>query len=167
MQNIEIKSVLPDRPRIERRLAELGAEQTVVLRQRDTFYSVSKGWLKLREIAGEPSELISYERSTDSAGARKSEYSRAVLEDVELWKWLIGRVLPVEVVVQKERTLWILEHTRVHLDRVVDLGDYLELETAVFEIGADEAKAECERIIDDLALDRAQFLSQPYRDLLL
>ncbi|MCP3919523.1 MAG: class IV adenylate cyclase [bacterium] len=166
MLNIEIKSVLRDRTAMERRLEEVGAEHTVVLRQRDTFYAVPTGWLKLREIAGEPAELISYERPTDSAQARASAYSRQVLEDVEGWKALLGRVLPVDVVVQKERTLWMLDHTRIHLDRVEDLGDYIELETAVGEIGEEDARAECDRVIELLALDRGEFLSLPYRDLL-
>ena len=68
---------------------------------------------------------------------------------------------------QKERTFWQHGHTRVHLDRVEDLGDYVELETACDVIGEDAARAEAQALIAALALDPADFVPLPYRDLLL
>lgn len=167
MRNIEIKCVLSDRRAVEARLAELGAEEVWVARQRDTFYTVPRGWLKLREHEGGEAELIAYARATDTSGPRASDFERAVIDDVQLWKRLLAKALPVDIVVQKERTLWMYRHTRVHLDRVEDLGDYLELETLVGEIEEDEARAENEAVIEALALDRDSFLAVPYRDLLL
>ena len=167
MRNIEIKCVLDDRQAIEARLEELGADRVWVARQRDTFYAVTHGWLKLREHEGGEAELIAYVRATDTSEPRASDFERAVIDDVELWKRLLGMALTVDVVVQKERTLWMHRHTRVHLDRVEDLGDYLELETLIGEIDEDEARAENEAIIETLALDRGSFLAVPYRELLL
>ena len=166
MRNIEIKCVLTGRQAIEKRLEELGAELVWVARQRDTFYAVTHGWLKLREHEGGDAELIGYVRATDTSAPRPSDFERVVIEDSEQWKRLLGKVLEVDAVVQKERTLWMHRHTRVHLDRVEDLGDYLELETLVDEIDEVEARAENEALIAALELDRGAFLAVPYRDLL-
>lgn len=167
MRNIEIKCVLGDRQAIEERLASLGAELVWVARQRDTFYAVPHGWLKLREHEGGQAELIAYARPTDTSEPRFSEYERGMIEDAELWKRLLGRALDVEVVVEKERTLWSYRRTRVHLDRVEDLGDYLELETVVEGVDGEQARAEGEAVIEALELDRKEFLAASYRDLLL
>jgi predicted adenylyl cyclase CyaB len=166
VHNIEIKVPLPERPAVERRLEELGAQRQWARRQRDTFFEVVSGWLKLREAEGAGPELIAYQRSTAETGPRPSEYEIAALPDAELWKRLLGRVLPQEVVVAKERTLWLYRHTRIHLDRVDDLGDYLELETVAREIDLAEAREESDHVIEALHLDRSTFLARPYRDLL-
>lgn len=166
MQNIEIKCPLPERARVERRLREMGAEPRWTRRQRDTFFAVPEGWLKLREAEGVLPELIAYRRSTDTDGPRPSDYVRARLEDAELWKELLAVVLPRETVVEKERTLWRAGRTRVHLDRVRGLGEFLELETAADEVGEREARRECDELIAALELDRASFLAVPYRALL-
>lgn len=165
LQNIEIKAPLRDRNRVEAKLAALGARRLWTLRQRDTFFGVEKGWLKVREVEGRPGELISYRRSTEDAGPRTSEYDVIVVGDAGACLRLLGRVLPVEKVVAKERTLWIYEHTRVHLDRVEKLGDFIELETVVEGTSLGEARAESERVADTLGLRPEEYIAVPYRDL--
>jgi predicted adenylyl cyclase CyaB len=161
---VEIKCPLADREAVEDRLGKLGAGWHWTRPQTDTFYAVPIGWLKLREQAGD-AELISYRRPTDDAGPRTSEYDVLPVEDPELVKRLLARVLPVDVVVRKTRTLWVHGHTRIHLDRVEGLGDFVELETVVDGITEEEARAEADRLIDALELPREEFLAVPYRDL--
>ena len=68
---------------------------------------------------------------------------------------------------KKERTLWLYENTRVHLDRVEGIGDFIELETVVQEaLDADSARAETLRLMDVLHLDPAECIEGAYRDLL-
>ncbi len=166
MQNIEIKTPLPDRAEVELRLQALGAELHWTRRQRDTFFETRGDWLKLREQDGSASELIAYARSTADSGPRASDYDRLPIEEAESWKHLLGRVLPIGRVVAKERTLWIWRHTRIHLDRVEGLGDWLELETVASGITLEEAQTEAQSLIETLALDRDSFEARPYRDLL-
>lgn len=168
MQNIEVKTPLRDRAKAEARLEALGARRVWTRKQADTFFGVprSVAWLKLREAEGRPPELISYERSTGHSGPRPSDYDVIILKDAATWKRLLARVLPIEVVVRKERTLWIYEHTRIHLDRVEELGEFLELETVVDDIRIAEAREENERVVNALALDPSEFVPLPYRDLL-
>jgi len=166
VQNIEIKTPLADRANVEARLEALGARKMWTRRQTDTFFGVAAGWLKLRETEGRPPEIISYERSTLSAAPRPSQYDVILVTDAQAWKRLLGRVLPIEAVVAKERTLWIYEHTRVHLDRVEGLGDFLELETVVEGIPLADAHDETARVVSALGLDRSKFIAVPYKELL-
>ncbi len=165
MQNIEIKARLEDRANVESRLKALGARCLWTLRQRDTFFAVPRGWLKIREATGRPPEAISYERAADCGGPRASHYDVIILQDAEAWKRLLSRVLPVDKIVEKERTLWIYEHTRVHLDRVDRLGDFLELETVVEGISVEEARRESQRVMDTLGVNAADLIALPYKDL--
>ncbi len=166
MKNIEIKSPLENRGEVEDRLRSLDAHHVWTRHQRDTFYRVDRGWLKLREGEGVPAELISYQRSTENSGPRASVYHREPLEDAGRWHSLLGHVLERETVVTKTRSLWRLHHTRVHLDQVEGLGDFLELETVLDGIEEDEGREESDAVIAALGLDPARFLARPYRDLL-
>ncbi len=167
MQNIEIKTPLQDRAEVESRLATMGAQEVWRKRQRDTFFAVSHGWLKLREESGSPAQLIAYRRSTEESGPRASDYELLELSDADAGRKLLGRALDQEVVVAKERTLWMFRHTRIHLDRVEDLGEFLELETVIREQTVDEARRETDHVIDSLGLRPEEFLARPYRDALL
>ncbi len=75
-------------------------------------------------------------------------------------------MLERETVVTKTRSLWRLRHTRVHLDLVKGLGDFLELETVLDGIDEDEGREESDAVIAALGLDSTRFLARPYRDLL-
>jgi adenylate cyclase len=157
---------LPDRAAVEARLRHLGARHEWTRRQRDAFFPVPTGWLKLRETDGARAQLISYVRSTDDAGPRRSEYDVVRFDDAIAMNGVLTRALGAEIVVTKERALWWLDHTRVHLDRVDGLGEFLELETVVEGITPEEADVEARRIAEALALDPADYLPVPYRDLL-
>lgn len=167
MQNIEIKTPLEDRSSLEDRLLVLGATHERTWRQRDRFFAVQRGWLKLRENEGESAELISYVRATESSGPRPSEYDVMPIADPGQCARLLTRVLEAEATVDKVRSLWIYHHTRIHLDRVDGLGDFLELETVCDGIEPGVARAENALVIEALDLDPSQFISVPYRDLLL
>jgi len=166
MQNIEIKTPLDSLEAIESRLVDIGAEQIWTRKQSDTFFEVTRGWLKLREADDAQPELISYLRPTDDAGPRPSTYDLAPLDDAEQWKRLLGRVLDATCVVKKTRTLWIWRHTRIHLDVVESLGEFLELETVMREITVKAARQEADQLITHLQLDRERFISIPYREML-
>ncbi len=89
MQNIEIKTPIDSIEEIEQRLAEIGAEKIWTRCQTDTFFEVTRGWLKLREAEGAAPELISYLRPTDDTGPRPSTYDIGAIEDAEMWKRLL------------------------------------------------------------------------------
>lgn len=165
MQNIEIKAPLGDPAAMARRAEALGATRREELRQRDTFFHVPRGYLKLREIAGQKSELIAYTRDPGSA-PRASDYVVAQLSDTQKLCEALERSLGVRGCVEKVRTLYLWKHTRIHLDEVAGLGTFLELETVMDGIDRATAEAEANGLIRALDLNPGTFLDVPYLELL-
>ncbi len=73
-RNVEIKAVDPDPARTLERALALGASDHGVLAQRDTYFAVPRGRLKLREQERGGDELIAHERP-DEAAVRVSTYT--------------------------------------------------------------------------------------------
>jgi predicted adenylyl cyclase CyaB len=165
VKNIEIKARLTDRDAVEGRLRVIGAKHTWRRRQRDVFFRVAEGYLKLRVVADEPSELIAYQRAPGTE-PRPSDYDIAQIEDGTVMERVLTRSLGVRGVVAKDRTLYLWHHTRIHLDEVDHLGSFLELETVAAEITLTEARTEAQRVIHALGLDSTLFLDRPYLELL-
>jgi len=165
MQNIEIKSHVRDRAAMETRVRELGAEPVWTHRQRDVFFPVPEGYLKLRRVEGQPGELIAYIRAAGT-DPRPSDYDIAPVADPARMEEVLSRALGVRGVVEKTRRLLIWRHTRIHLDEVENLGSFLELETVAREIPLETAETEAREVIARLELDPADFLDRPYLELL-
>jgi predicted adenylyl cyclase CyaB len=79
---------------------------------------------------------------------------------------VLSRSLGVRGVVEKVRRLYLWRHTRIHLDEVIGLGSFMELETVVLGISREEAEVEAREMIAILGLDPARFLDRPYLELL-
>lgn len=165
MQNIEIKTTIGDLPAIETRLASMGAEYLWTHHQRDTFFRVPSGYLKLRVVEGEPGELIAYVREPGTH-PRPSDYEIARFEEPSALESALARSLGIRGVVEKTRRLFMWRHTRIHLDEVKGLGTFLELETVARDIDLDTARREADLAIEALDLEVADFLDRPYLELL-
>jgi homotetrameric cytidine deaminase len=134
-RNVELKAHDADPAgTLERALAG-GAEERGLLQQRDTYFSVARGRLKLREEEPGGATLIAYERP-DEAAERVSSYRLAPVADPDELRAALTAAIGVDVVVVKRRRLLLWETVRIHLDEVRGLGSFLELE-AVAEPGSD------------------------------
>jgi predicted adenylyl cyclase CyaB len=109
-----------------------------MLAQRDTYFEVPRGWLKLREESGAVSQLIAYERP-HLARSKDSRYRLVDVPDPDELREALTAALGVTVVVSKERRLFTFEGVRIHLDRVDGLGDFIEFE-GVAEDGDDPGR---------------------------
>ena len=70
--------------------------------------------------------------------------------------------------VRKYRTLFLVGRTRVHLDRVEDLGHFLELEVMLVDDESPEAGIrEASDLMDRLGIQPSQLIEGAYLDLLL
>ncbi|MEW4455094.1 class IV adenylate cyclase [Bremerella sp. JC817] len=145
-RNIEIKARLANRAEVEDRLIPLIDSGPITLHQVDHFFRVPDGRLKLRQINGEHAELISYHRS-DSAGPKTSSYRRVPVIHPEDLTALLGDILTPLGTVVKERTLYLVGQSRIHLDEVESLGSYLELEVVLND---DQTEEEGSVIANDL-----------------
>jgi predicted adenylyl cyclase CyaB len=165
VQNIEIKAPAPPSDRLAEGLRALPARLVWTRRQRDVFFRVPSGYLKLRVPDEGGAELIAYRREAGTE-PRASDYDLVPVPDPAAMEHALTRSLGVRGEVRKERRLYLWRHTRIHLDEVEGLGSFLELEGVAREIPLTEARREVERVIEALALDPTTFLDRPYLELL-
>ena len=166
MRNLELKASCPDLEAMRERAERLGARYAGAFAQRDTFFaSGAPGRLKLREVADGPAELIAYRRA-DLAGARSSDYDIYPVADPDRLRGVLTAALGEAGVVEKRRWLYVLDHTRIHLDEVHGLGDFVELETVLDGAPDAEAHAELARIAAGLEIRRETLVAVAYVDLL-
>lgn len=167
--NLELKTNDPDPAATLRACARLGAVDGGVLHQRDTYFDVRLGRLKLREdLAGGPAELIYYERPALD-GVRVSRYLRVEVTTPDRLREALGMAVGILGVVEKHRHLFLFRHLRIHLDAVRELGSFVELE-AVQPAGAAEAPGtdeSLETVRRALGLDERESVAAGYLDLML
>lgn len=160
--NLELKVRCPDPAMFEARIAlarRAGAIYCETLRQRDTYFNVPNGRLKIRqwwrqdahvgnedarraaesapgvcrdpdEAVAEGAELIAYARP-DEAGTRRSDYIVTPARHGDATTAALALACGVRVVVEKQRVLYHYGATRIHFDTVAGLGDFIELETVL------------------------------------
>jgi adenylate cyclase class 2 len=165
-RNLELKARDRDPARSLAACREVGAEDKGTLTQRDTYFGVPRGRLKLREEPGVSATLIAYERP-DLAGNKESRYRLVEVREPAPLRAALESVLGVTVVVEKTRRLFLHEGVRIHLDRVDGLGDFVEFE-GVADEGEDPARSASQLDALRLALDirEEDLVRQSYSDLL-
>ena len=123
--------------------------------------------LKLREVNGmSEGWLIYYERPNQDV-SRYSQYQLCEISDPAALKNLLTVALGVKTIVKKQREIWMFNYTRIHLDTVADLGQFVELET-VFQ-GQTEAEAidEHHYVKTALRLETTDPVAVSYSDLVI
>jgi adenylate cyclase class IV len=165
-RNVEVKAridsveaLLP----IARALADGAPER---IEQDDTFFRCAHGRLKLRDFGNGQGELIHYERA-DMEGPKVSDYVRAPTSDPAALREALARAHGVTGRVRKTRLLLMSGQTRIHLDRVQGLGDFIELEVV---LRGDQSEAEgdaiAEALLARLGVEARHRLAGAYLDLL-
>jgi adenylate cyclase class IV len=144
-RNIEIKARVADMPALTARTAAIADSGPVEIPQDDTFFRCDNGRLKLRVFESGHGELIFYRRP-DADGPKVSFYVLSPTESPDTLREALTLANGQEGRVVKHRTLFLVGRTRVHLDRVQGLGDFMELEVVLaegepVEDGAREAHA--------------------------
>ena len=166
MKNLEIKAKCGSLSELRERVQTLGAACHGTMRQVDTYFRVPNGRLKLRELGDTHAELIYYERPNQS-GLRYSNYQICEIADAASFKTLMLNALTARVVVEKQRELWMYGDTRIHLDDVVGLGAFVELETVMRGQTEHDAYTEHDYVRTALDIQASAVVSVSYSDLLL
>jgi adenylate cyclase class 2 len=146
-RNLECKARDPEPQATLHAALALGASDEGVLWQRDTYFAVDDGRLKVREQhglggggSGESAELIHYRRA-DTPAQRESAYRIVAVTDPAGLTAVLGDALGVTEVVTKQRHLLLWQRVRIHLDEVEQLGAFVELEAVLAD---DEAPADAQ-----------------------
>jgi adenylate cyclase class IV len=125
--NIEIKARVRDPVRLRALAEALSRAPGTLLSQEDTFFHTPQGRLKLRTLSPTQGELIYYERA-DATGPRPSRYQVVQTHLPDALRATLATALGVRGRVRKQRWLYSVGQTRVHLDEVEGLGVFVELE---------------------------------------
>lgn len=163
--NVEIKARVNDLNTAREHVERVADGPAQVLVQRDVFFQTPRGRLKLRVLGPGEGQLVYYERQ-DKAGPKRSDYMVAPTTDPTSLERLLGECLGVRGVVAKERHLYWAGNTRIHLDHVEGLGDFLELEV-VLEPGqcVEEGVQRAHDLMGQLAIGEADLVDIAYVDL--
>jgi len=164
-RNIEIKARIESAEAFVFKAAKISNEGPIEIFQDDTFFNCATGRLKLRAFSRTEGELIFYRRA-DEAGPKESFYQRSPTADPDAMRELLTLAYGQSGRVRKHRTLYLAGRTRIHLDRVAGLGEFLELEVVLkddesAQTGVNEAYA----IMTRLGIDPAQLVQGAYVDM--
>ena len=164
--NVEIKARARNPARLKSLAEALALTPSQVILQEDTFFEVPRGRLKLRIFAPNSAELIYYERE-DGPGPKESRYSLSRTSEPDALKAVLQESLGVRGIVRKQRTLYLVGQTRIHLDEV-RLGSFVELEVV---LQAHQSHADGDQIarglMVKLEIQDSDLVEQAYIDLLL
>jgi predicted adenylyl cyclase CyaB len=165
-RNVEVKARASDFAVQRRRAVELAGGPPEVLHQEDTFFRSRRGRLKLRRFSDNAGELIHYERE-DAEGPSESRYMIVPTSEPVVLRCALSKALGTLGTVVKRRELFLVEGTRIHLDEVEGLGEFLELEAV---LGPGESRKSGEERVRKLSaalcIDDSDLIDSAYIDLL-
>lgn len=168
--NIEIKARAADPAAIRAYLIEHGAEAMGTDHQIDTYFSVARGRLKIREGTIENC-IVWYERP-DTAGPKRCDYiiEKYARGDTALTslKAILTASVGVRAIVDKRREIYFIGRTKFHIDEVKGLGSFFEIE-AIGGEGAtvEDLRRECGRYLAELGIREGDLVEKSYGELVL
>ena len=164
-RNIEIKARVRNLEELAAKAERLAGSPAQILNQVDTFFNSPAGRFKLRTINDRASELIFYNRPS-IPGPKLSSFFRIPIDDSASAQEMFAQMLGVRSVLRKRRRLYLHGTTRIHLDEVESLGNFMELEAVLLpsESPAD-GQRRAEEIMKHLGIEHADLLDGAYVDL--
>ena len=163
-RNVEIKARVENIEDLERAVEKISDTEASEIFQDDTFFNCSRGRLKLRRFSQQQGELIFYQRA-DQLEPAESFYLRSPTNDPASLLETLRHAYGEAGQVIKNRNLYFVGRTRIHVDRVKGLGSFVELEVVLeddenVEVGVEEA----DRIMQQLGIDESQRVEGAYVD---
>ena len=165
-RNVEIKARIESVEALAPRAAALADQGPIEIVQDDTFFACPNGRLKLRAFSDTDGQLIFYRRP-DQAGPKESFFLISPTASPDTLREALTLAYGQAGRVRKRRTLYLAGRTRIHLDRVEDLGDFLELEVVLAEGEPMEAGVPlAHELLARLGIEPGQLVEHAYVDLL-
>jgi predicted adenylyl cyclase CyaB len=164
MLNFELKTKISNCAEILERIKNIGAIYKETMNQIDYYFQIGTEKEKIREINHHTISLISYKRS-EKNGRKDSNY--VIKEISQEQKESLLKEKPLLCLVDKNRQLWMYKNTRIHIDNVVGLGNFMELETVVKDISKNQGLNEFKEVVKKLEIDLEETEPFSYSDLIL
>jgi adenylate cyclase, class 2 len=165
MQNLEAKFRLYDLERARKQAEAIKYQFQATLVQRDTFFRVKEGKLKLREEES-GAWMIFYGRQ-DSQDLKLSSYEIVPIAEPEKTREMMTQALGTIATVRKTRILMMRDNVRLHLDRVYGLGEFGEIEAVLGEHGDPErSRPAVDELLSALDVNRKNLIAASYFEML-
>jgi predicted adenylyl cyclase CyaB len=166
-RNVEIKARIQRIDSVFQKAAALADSGPTEISQEDTFFACHDGRLKLRVFSPDRGELIFYRRS-DHKGPKESFYLISPTSSPDTLRETLSQALGQMGRVCKKRILFLAGRTRIHLDRVEDLGCFLELEVVLSDgEPVETGEAVAGELMAKLGILPDQLVEGAYIDLLI
>jgi adenylate cyclase, class 2 len=165
--NIEFKAKTNDIEALVQKLQTLNTTFIGIDNQKDTYYCVKIGRLKLREGNIE-NALIWYERE-DFAGAKQSNILLYKHAPDNALKEILQKLHGIKVIVDKQRRIYFVDNVKIHFDAVQNLGTFIEVEAIDIDgsIGIDKLKEQCNFFATFFNIKQDDFMKTSYSDMLI
>jgi predicted adenylyl cyclase CyaB len=165
--NFEFKAKTNDLSKLEKKLQTLAPLFTGEDQQKDTYFNVAHGRLKLREGNIE-NALIHYQRS-NSATAKSSHVILYQHQPNAALKNALATALGIKTVVEKKRKIYFVENVKFHFDQVAGLGNFIEVEAIDKDglIGIEKLKEQCGFYTYFFEISPNNIVAESYSDLVL
>lgn len=164
--NFEWKARRSDVESLEKKLLTLSPKFVGEDHQVDTYFSVEKGRLKLREGNIENS-LIYYERNNVADSKQSNVLLYTFQPDASL-KEILLKIHGVKVIVDKTRRIYFIDNVKIHFDVVENLGTFVEVEAiSKGDFTIEKLKDQCKYFADFFEIQNSDYESGSYSDLML
>ncbi len=165
-RNVEIKARLQQRELSLIRAEQISGKPAEVIHHEDVFFPCDSGRFKLRIFSPTSGELIYYRRP-DQKGPKTSHYSITTTDGPLKLREILEDAYGVRAVVKKVRHVFLVGRTRIHIDTVENLGEFLELEVALGDSeDASPGEEEARALMQELGVDEQSLVDWAYVDLI-
>ena len=165
-RNVEIKARVDDLEALRKRVEGLADSGPSTVVQKDTFFRSRRGRLKLREMSDGVAELIYYARA-DTTEPIESSYLKVPCPQPEAMCRALAKALGVRGQILKKRMVYLCGPTRIHLDSVEGLGEFVELEVVLSaEGGIEDGISVAHSLMARLGIDPDDLVEESYIDLI-
>lgn len=165
-RNIEIKASIDNVSHCMDIAKSLSGSEPELIMQEDHFFNCKNGRLKLRIFTPERGELIFYKRP-DDRGPKTSEYFITKTDEPDILLSVLEKSYGIRGIVKKSRNLFLIGRSRVHIDRVENLGDFLEFEVVLSgEDDTGTGRREARYLLTRFEIEEERLINCSYIDLI-
>ena len=166
MLNIEFKAKVADLAPLRLILQSFSARYLGRDFQRDTYFNVPQGRLKLRE--GQIEQALIFYQRPEQAGFKTSDILLYPAPTDERLKAILLTALGQFKVVEKYREIYLVDNVKIHLDELANLGYFVEVE-ALDEQGKynpETLQTQCASWAERFGVKPEDYVAASYSDML-
>jgi predicted adenylyl cyclase CyaB len=166
--NVEIKAKCTNPEKIRAVLGLKNAQFKGTDHQIDTYYNILNKGARMKIREGNIENFLIYYERKDTPQPKKSD---VILFDTEPYSPLgqiLEKSLGVLATIDKEREIYVIENMKFHVDKVKDLGTFIEIEASDSTgIGESDLLEQCKQYMRLFDVKDEDLVEHSYSDMIL